>query len=479
MKPEICATPQVLQELFTLRKNDKYHPDMDAAGIQQQYAPENVAALALSLSDITAAFYGILLQQADRISGNHVADALSQTLLYQLGYNKGHRVTENHLSLQHDARGAIEVIIATILTASPEFSFSVETYAADAVMFKLTGHDRYHRIARQLDIINILEWPVVLPFFNGVCAAVAPGYTTTPLHIDVDDDSACDYTFIIGKEPAAVQSPVIQTGMNPPFFKLPDAPLVTKGKLLEVELGRASDFLLYDFIELVRYCISAEAWNANRLYPTGADQYMLGDKFRAVRFGTFTEHTQYKAVVDSLVIKKRKRKSLVRVLSESGELIYLMMFDYFMWNSGEFKRKFAQLKSEVTFAADIKPPLPTVTRTSFDNPYAYTAVLSPVTEAQCAGHFDGYPLVPGLLLMNVLLHEAEKWINDIIGSTTAKPILDTLTIHPNRAMQTNTPFNVAISVYSASATVFKFVHTITHDSDPSVVLSFVEFDIEI
>ncbi|MFB6454177.1 hypothetical protein ACE38W_02815 [Chitinophaga sp. Hz27] len=476
MKPDMYVMPQVLRELSSLRKDDKYHPDMEVARINQLYIPENVAALALSLSDITAAFYGILLQQADAIAGDHAADALSQALLYQLGYNKGLKVAEIYPGLEPDASGVIEVIIAAILTASPEFRFSVETFTDAEVTFKLSGHDRYHRIARKLNIIHLLQWPVILPFFNGACAAVAPGWTTTAINIEIDDDSACDYIFSISRQPADRVLADVQTGMRPPFFKLPASPLVPKGNLVTVQLGSAQDFLMHDFIELVRYCLSAEAWNANRLYPTGADQYMLGDKFRAIRIGQFTETTQYKAVIDSLVIKKRKRKSIMHIMSESGELIYLLMFDYYMWNGGEFKRKFAQLKSDGS--VNVTAPLPTVTRNNFDNPYDYTATISPILEAHCAGHFDGYPLVPGMLIMTILLQEAAQWVQEVIG-ITSKPVLDTISIHPNRVMQPNTAFNVAISVYKASPTVLKFVHTITHEEEPELVLSFVEFDLEV
>jgi hypothetical protein len=430
------------------------------------------------MSEITGSFYGMLLQDAVNIGSPLLASSLSASLMYKLGRNKAQKMLADFPALQRDARGMLEPVIAAIFTASPEFSFQVTGYSAGEVSYQLSGEDRYHRAAQQLGIAHALNWPVITPFLQGICDTLAPGWECAVTAATVDQRSQCAYHFRI-RYVGEPQQPAVQLGMTPPFFRLPDAPLTTTGRLLSVDLGPARNFEGSNFTDLVQLCLSCEGWNSNRLYPADTNQYMLGQRFRAMRTGSSAPDSHLRAVVESLVVKKRKRKTIIRIFDEPGEMIYLLLFDYYQWNEDEFQRKFAHLQQEAPDAA-LPAQLPSLDRVDFHDPCNYTSLLSGITAAHCLGHFDGYPCVPALLLFRVLMLEADKWLRQQeIKDAAVHIALDTMAILPNRIMQPDQPYLVHTRVYKASAGLYKFVHDITGVEDITTKFSTLEFELEV
>ncbi|SKA36973.1 hypothetical protein SAMN04488128_104202 [Chitinophaga eiseniae] len=479
MSLENYSLSALAQELSALRKKDSYHPDMDAAAVFNRYSPGSLQQLMQGMSEITASFYGLLLQQAVALEGPDMAEALSSSLIYTLGKNKAGRIMEMHPLLDRDARGTIEIVIAAIFTASPEFNFEVDSFTATEVAFTIRGTDRYHRISRQLQITHLLKWPVILPFLEGIRDVVAPGWKVATLASAVDENSNCDYVFRIYQE-AAAPAEDIQTGMRPPFFRLPAAALVTRGKYLEVDLGPAGDFQDSQFVTMIQQCLSAEAWNACRLYPTGTDQYMLAERFRCMRIGNFLADTSLKAVLHTQEVSKRKRKSIIRILDNRGDMIYQVLFDYYMWNEADFKNKFTFLKSEGKPAPGESLPLPVISRISFDNAWHYMSRLAPVDEIHCLGHFGGYPCVPALFLFRLLHLEAEKWIKDVLGELPeTRLVVDSVAVHPSRIMPAGVPYDIVTTVHQLSDNILQFVYDVTQADGPGTRFCCVVLDIRL
>ncbi|QJB38478.1 hypothetical protein HF324_11620 [Chitinophaga oryzae] len=466
MSPENYPLSALAQELSALRNKDSYHPDMDAAAVFNRYFPGNLPQLMLGMSEITASFYGLLLQQAVALEGPDMAEALSSSLIYTLGKNKAGRIMETYPLLERDARGVLEVIIAAIFTASPEFNFEVNSYSAAEVVFTIRGTDRYHRISQQLQMTHLLKWPVILPFLEGIRDVAAPGWKVTALASAVDENSNCDYVFRIYQE-AVVPPGDIQTGMRPPFFRLPAAAMVTRGKYLEADLGPAGNFQNSEFVTMIQQCLSAEAWNACRLYAPGTNQYMLAERFTCMRIGNFLADTSLKVVLHTQEISKRKRKSVIRILDDAGNMVYQVLFDYYMWNEADFKNRFVFLKSDKKTAPGESLPLPVISRMSFDNAWHYVSRLAPVDEIHCLGHFGGYPCVPALFLFRLLHLEAEKWIKDVLGELPGtRLVVESVAVHPARIMPAGVPYDITTTVHRLSDNIVQFVYDITQVDDP-------------
>ncbi|WP_343745682.1 hypothetical protein [Chitinophaga sp.] len=477
MSPEKYPLSALAQELSALRNKDSYHPDMDAAAVFSRYSPGSLQQLMQGMSDITASFYGLLLQQAVVLNGPDMAEALSSSLIYTLGKNKAARIIDAYPLLERDPRGAIEIIIAAIFTASPEFNFEVNSYSAAEVVFTIRGTDRYHRISQQLQITHLLKWPVILPFLEGIRDVAAPGWKVATLASAVDENSNCDYVFRIYQE-VVVPAGDIQTGMRPPFFQLPATALVTRGKYLEVDLGPASNFQGVQFVVMIRQCLSAEGWNACRLYAEGTDQYMLAERFRCMRSGNFLADTSLKVVLHTLEISKRKRKSVIRILDDAGDMVYQVLYDYYMWNETDFKSKVASLKSTGRPAHNELVPLPVISRVSFENAWHYESRLSPVDEIHCLGHFEGYPCVPALFLFRLLHLEAEKWIKDVLGELPeTRLVVDSVAVHPARIMPVGVPYDITTTVHQLSDNILQFVYDVTQVDDPATRFGCVVLDI--
>ncbi|MGN7824614.1 hypothetical protein ACTJJB_31110 [Chitinophaga sp. 22536] len=477
MSPEKYPLSALAQELFALRNKDSYHPDMDAAAVFSRYSPGNLQQLMQGMSEITASFYGLLLQQAVALNGPDMAEALSSSLIHTLGRNKAARIMEAYPLLERGPRGVIEVVIAAIFTASPEFTFEVNSYAAAEVVFTVRGTDRYHRISQRLQITHLLKWPVILPFLEGIRDVAAPGWKVATVASAVDENSNCEYVFRIYQEAVA---PVgnIHIGVRPPFFQLPVAAMVTRGKYLEVDLGPTCEFQGSQFAAMVQQCLSVEAWNACRLYAAGTDQYMLAERFRCIRTGNFLADTSLKVVLHTQEISKRKRKSTMRICDDAGDMVYEMVFDYYMWNEADFKNRFAFLKSDGKPVQDESVPLPVINRISFENAWHYVSRLAPVDEIHCLGHFDGYPCVPALLLFRLFHLEVENWIKEVRGQQPeTKPVIDSAAIHPTRIMPVDVPYDITTTVHQLSENILQFVFVVTEVDDPGIRFSCVVLDV--
>ncbi|MBV7532115.1 hypothetical protein [Chitinophaga sp. sic0106] len=207
---------------------------------------------------------------------------------------------------------------------------------------------------------------------------------------------------------------------------------------------------------------------------------MLGEKFKAFRVGAFEATTQYKAVIESIVVRKRKRKSIVNVLSDKGDLVYKLVFDYFMWSEGEFRRKFSSLRNETT-AGNVGPDaLPQLARIDFADPYHYLSVISLFELQHCLEHFENYPCMPGLSLYRIQALEAERWLQEMqVTPLSGRPIIDELIIHSNKIMPAETPYAVHTSVSRWSLQILQFRQKVVAIDNADMVYTVIIFDVHV
>jgi hypothetical protein len=182
------------EALRALRANDRY-PDAAhrRAWITTLFpaAPEDAV---VGLSNVTAAFFGLLLRNAEAVGGTPV-DVLSRALFRDLGRLKAQEVVAKMPSLPRDTRGLAVVLVSAIFTASPEYTFSIDAYAPERTVLHLSGHDRYHRIAAKLGFERRLAWPTLVPFFEGIASELGVSCSVDADVLRLDADSTCEYVF--------------------------------------------------------------------------------------------------------------------------------------------------------------------------------------------------------------------------------------------------------------------------------------------
>jgi len=154
-----------------MRQHDRFHPEQDAEQLLRVFYPDNPGALASDLSMVTSLFYGILLKVAAEQVGPQRVDDLSRGLFYQLGRAKARATQsarEHEYTFFGDARDLVTILISAIYNASPEYVFEVERHGPELCSVLLTGVDRYYRAASELGLVQLLRWPTLHPFFEGI-----------------------------------------------------------------------------------------------------------------------------------------------------------------------------------------------------------------------------------------------------------------------------------------------------------------------
>ncbi|KAF2070531.1 hypothetical protein CYY_008149 [Polysphondylium violaceum] len=193
-------TPNTLfEELDTLRGGDQYPSEEIKNKLINLHFPASTEDLAINLSNITSQFYALLLQSIGARYGIDEIRVQSDTLFYNLGKAKAQKALQKDPAMERDCRSFITVLISAILTSNPELKFAVEQFSPNQAIIRLTGIDRYHRAAKQYEIDSYLNFPSIVPFFQGIKDCLELKGATIKVSessYDANSNMDCTYTFI-------------------------------------------------------------------------------------------------------------------------------------------------------------------------------------------------------------------------------------------------------------------------------------------
>lgn len=158
----------LLTNLESLRGNDIFPSDPLKEEIIDLFFPQNTSELTQNLSNVTGAFYGLLLKNIGEEIGYENIDLHSKKLFYQLGKLKTLQALEMNPKLERNAKAFAIVLISAIYNASPEYIFTIEKYTEKNTTITLTGVDRYLRILTELKIAEYVTFPTLLPFLQAI-----------------------------------------------------------------------------------------------------------------------------------------------------------------------------------------------------------------------------------------------------------------------------------------------------------------------
>jgi CRP-like cAMP-binding protein len=159
---------RIYSEVQGIRASDTYPDEEVKAALVDKTFPKSAEDMTLKLSNVTAAFYGLMLKHVGLRFGPQEIDRLSRSVFRELGRLKTREALESAIELPRDARAPIVVFITAVHSASPEYNFHVLEYSADVAAVRVFGISRYDRIAKKLDIEQHLTWPELTPFFEGI-----------------------------------------------------------------------------------------------------------------------------------------------------------------------------------------------------------------------------------------------------------------------------------------------------------------------
>jgi len=163
---------RIYGEMQGIRAKDIYPDEEVKAQLVEKTFPKSAEDMTLKLSNVSAAFYGLLLADVGDRFGWKEADALSKSVFKKLGRLKTEEAIEVGVEVPRDSRAPVIVFITAVHSASPEYNFEVLEYLPEETTIRVFGISRYDRIAKKLDIERHLTWPELIPFFEGVAEEI-------------------------------------------------------------------------------------------------------------------------------------------------------------------------------------------------------------------------------------------------------------------------------------------------------------------
>lgn len=176
-----------------LRGGDRFPDLVLERWFTEQVFPRTAEALAVKLSNVTAAFYGYTLQQVGLQCGWDKVEGVSRELFRELGRLKAAEARAMGIPLPPDTRALGLIIVSAIYTSSPEYRFEFRRYTPGETIIRLTGACRYFRIAKKLNFDSFLTWPVLTQFFEGAAGHLGIRCDVEMTAQRLEADGTCDY----------------------------------------------------------------------------------------------------------------------------------------------------------------------------------------------------------------------------------------------------------------------------------------------
>jgi hypothetical protein len=199
---KFIPTHECYKLVNSLRKDDVFPEELSQEEMINILFPKNAPELALSLSNVTAVFYGNMLQTIGNQIGMDNIDKVSKDFFYNLGKTLG-KITINAMDgkceLPKDARGVTMALMTAIYKASPEYKFNVTHFDKDHSTIELKGDDRYLRVTKQLGFSDKLEWPVLHRFLEGASEELKANVDVKSEMLLAEDSGKCHERFTMKK----------------------------------------------------------------------------------------------------------------------------------------------------------------------------------------------------------------------------------------------------------------------------------------
>jgi CRP-like cAMP-binding protein len=190
---------RIYTEVQGIRAKDTYPDEEVKAYLLDKTFPKSAEDMTLKLSNVTAAFYGIMLKRVGLRFGWSEVDPLSNSVFRELGRLKTKEARDNGIEVPKDCRALALVFITAVHSASPEYNFHVFEYLPRDTTVRVFGTSRYDRIAKALDIEQHLTWPELTPFFEGIAEemGVACKIETDLKELGQFGSYDCTYRFLL------------------------------------------------------------------------------------------------------------------------------------------------------------------------------------------------------------------------------------------------------------------------------------------
>jgi CRP-like cAMP-binding protein len=143
---------RIYSEVQGIRAKDTYPDEEVKAELVEKTFPKSAEDMTLKLSNVSAAFYGLLLEDVGQRFGWSEVDTFSKSVFTKLGRLKTAEALELGIDVPKDSRALVLVFITAVHSASPEYNFEVIEYLPEETVVRVFGISRYDRIAKEMGI---------------------------------------------------------------------------------------------------------------------------------------------------------------------------------------------------------------------------------------------------------------------------------------------------------------------------------------
>lgn len=185
--------------------------------------------------------------------------------------------------------------------------------------------------------------------------------------------------------------------------------------------------------------------------------FFLGEKLRIRKIPQGEIHNELQYQAQSLLFSERKGKSLVDIFNQHHQLAYTFELDYVIFSEDSFQRVFKSFYTPELALKNTGNIQNEVRITPLCSSY-FQVVIQGFSTEQCAGHFDHYPIVPAVFIVNRLLYAIEAFFK-LQGKdlSTKTLIVDSLEIFPNIATPPNTELHSHVYYRQVTKNSYLFV----------------------
>jgi|GEM_PF-5988273 len=265
---------------------------------------------------------------------------------------------------------------------------------------------------------------------------------------------------------------------QPPFLQLPPHSFTRNGDTLSIQLGRAGDYRLQDFTDLLLVTGTLGALNLALCHAEEAKGYVLMERLRMVRYGTEHNNSALHAAVASTRLSGRKGQGLAHITNNAGQLLYCMTTGYHIFSTADFERLFARHRQAETPGMEQDTVLPAVENRYTADPCTYRMQIGPFTHRHCLGHFPGYPCVPASFAMRCLVSGILEWLKQYAPVSADQLVFDNVEIFAARMIPVATALAGAARVLHTSRRSYKFIITLEQATDATVVYGHYIIDLQ-
>ena len=194
-------------------------------------------------------------------------------------------------------------------------------------------------------------------------------------------------------------------GENYPYLLPLDQVIAKEGKLECTT--RSTQPQLKEFKKIGQTAASLGSIALLQTMNLSTKTFLLGEKIRIRKINHTLEDSELRYCARAISFSTRKGKALVDIFDALGQLVYTAELEYVIFDEVSFQQVFASLYTEkIPSELDLVYDEVQVNLTA---PSYFTIHIPAFTPEQCKGHFDHYPIVPGIFIMHRLLEGIEKF----------------------------------------------------------------------